>query len=889
MPFRIAAMILAVAATPLAAQTPALASTARQDPGNGRAARLALPAVRAETAIALDGRLDEPAWASAAVATDFVQRQPDPGAPATERTEARVLYDADAIYIGIRAWDSAPDSIVARLGRRDTSPYSDWLHVGIDSYNDRRSAFRFSVNPAGVKRDVFHFDDTSEDLSWDAVWDVATTVDEHGWTAEFRIPLSQIRFSMEGNDGARGGMTWGVNFARDIARRNEASFWAPILANDGAFVSKFGELTGIHGLRRPRRIELMPYAVAQLDRAPGDASDPYWRRNHGLANAGLDLKYGLTSDLTLTATFNPDFGQVEADPSQVNLSATETFFAEKRPFFLEGRDLFRFGVGIGDGDMGNEQLFYSRRIGRPPQVRLPGDARYADRPASTTILGAGKVTGKTSGGWSIGVLNALTAEESAPYMTDEGARYSAVVEPLTNYGILRVARDFRDGGSALGGMLTATNRQLGDELRMQSLRSAAYSGGINARHRFGDGAYEIAATVVGSHIEGSPDAIRRVQESSVHYFQRPDADHLHYDPARTSLTGTAGSLTAGKVRGRLSYMFFGNYASPGYEVNDLGYQRDADYIMGGLWVGYSQWEQGRRFRRWNVNVNQWNGMTWGGERTSTGGNINGGFQLQNFWSANGGINYNISALSTGALRGGPAIVRPADLNVWAWLGSDHRKPIRWEFNPWGWYQRESGSHSFGAYNGFTVRPSTRLDLSAGPSISINRPAWQYVTAPVDAEGTRRYVFASLEQTTVAMTTRLNYTFSPALSLQLYAQPFISAGAYDGFLEASAPRADRFDDRFTALDPRLDDGVYRVGEGAGAFAFGRPDFNYKALNSNLVLRWEYRPGSQLFLVWGQGRSHFEPDGAFDLGRDTRNLFGADGRHVFLIKASYWLGM
>jgi hypothetical protein len=882
-------LALLLGAAPLAAQQVALTSS-RGGNADGHA-RFSLSAVRAESAITIDGRIDEAAWALAPLATDFVQRQPNAGEPATERTEARVLYDADAIYVAIRAYDSAPDSIVAQLARRDQSPYSDWVHVGIDSYNDRRSAFRFSVNPAGVKRDVFHFDDTSEDVSWDAVWEVATAIDEHGWTAEFRIPLSQLRFSMDGNDGAGGGMTWGINFARDIARRNEASFWAPILPNEGAFVSRFGELQGLQGLRRPRRVEIMPYAVTQLNRTPGSADNPFWRQHQGIASGGADLKYGLTSDLTLTATFNPDFGQVEADPSQVNLSASETFFAERRPFFLEGRDLFRFGIGLGDGDLGNEQLFYSRRVGRAPQVGLPAGAAYADRPSTTTILGAAKISGKTANGWSVGVLNALTAEETAAFVNGAGEPFSAVVEPMTNYAVARVARDFRQGGSALGGMFTATNRQLGDDARLNRLRSAAYSGGLNARHRFGDNTYQVDATLVGSYIEGSPDAIARVQRSSVHYFQRPDADHLSYDPERTSLAGAAGSLTVHKLRGDFRWLLFSLFSTPGYEVNDLGFQNSSDYMTGGFWLGYSNNTPGRLFRRWNVNMNQWNTLTTGREHTSTGGNVNGGFQLQNFFSANAGINRNISALSTGALRGGPAIVRPADWNVWAWLGTDHRKPVRWEMNPWGWYQEDSGSHSFGVYNGITVRPSTRFNLSVGPQVNISRPQWQYVATPLDSGSAPRYMFAALDQKTLSLTTRLNYTFSPNLSLQVYAQPFVSAGEYSEFKEATAPRAARYEDHFTPRDVTYDEDNrrYTVDDGETTFAFGRPDFNFKALNSNVVLRWEYRPGSQLFLVWSQARDHFSAAGDFELGRDFRTLLGREGRHVLLIKASYWFGM
>jgi len=854
----------------------------------------------------IDGRLDDAVWRDGPVATGFVQLAPASGRPATDSTEARIAIDDHAIYVAMRMYDSAPDSIGTQLGRRDaTGIFADWAHVIIDSYNDRRTAFRFSVTPGGVQKDVLHYDDQNEDVGWDAVWEVATRIDSLGWTAEFRIPLSQLRFSDVADDGER---VWGINFGREVARRQERSFWSPILQDVQGFVSRSGELRGLPALSAPRRFELLPYTLARVTRAPGEAGDPFYRRNDVFGAAGADLKIGVTSNLTLTATINPDFGQVEADPSVVNLSAFETFFAERRPFFTEGADIFRFRLAFGDGDGENEQLFYSRRVGRAPQGAVPDDAAYSDTPEAATILGAAKLSGKTASGWSIGVLDAVTAPERARYIDGEGREDETDVEPLTNYAVVRVMKDFREGESTIGGIFTATNRRL-DDASLDFLRTAAYTGGIDLRHRFGGGSYEIVAKLLASHLRGSAEAIDRVQRSAGHYFQRPDADHIDYDPTRTSLTGAAAMFNIGEYGGSWRWSVGTTARSPGFEVNDVGYQTDADWIDQFVWVGYRDFTPGRTFRSWGINFNQWAGWSFGGERVSIGGNVNGNFQLGNYWGGYGGINRNLSVLSTSALRGGPAFLRPARTNYWFGMYTDQRRAVAVTVDGWGDFEDETDGRTFGIETGLRVRPSSRLELSLAPEMRWHRNAWQYVTQKTADDGTH-YVFGRLEQRTASLTARFGYTFTPTLSLQFYAQPFVSAGDYDGFMEVADPRADRFDDRFLrygaalpcgAADPasRLcvdvdDDGerTFRVdadGDRTVDFTFGDPAFNFKELRSNLVLRWEYRPGSALYLVWSQGRSDTEPRGDFDLGRDGRRLFDAPGTNILMVKFSYWLDL
>jgi hypothetical protein len=884
--------------------------TTPSDTAGGRTPRrYVLTAIRITGAPpVVDGRLDDPIWQSAPVAADFVQLGPNPGAPATFRTEARVAYDDNAIYVAMRNFDPAPDSIAATLARRDFTGYSDFAQVIIDSYHDRRTAFRFGVNPAGVKKDVFHSEDFNEDTGWDAVWDARVRIDSLGWSAEFRIPLSQLRYASHG-----GSQVWGLNFQRQVARTNERSFWAPILPDVPGFISREGELEGLADLPAVRRIELAPYTLGRLTRAPGAAADPFFHANAWGGAGGADLKVGLTSDLTLTATLNPDFGQVEADPSVVNLTAFETFFPEQRPFFVEGNNIFRFDIGYPYFTRGvgfrNDGPFYTRRIGRAPQGGLPSDAAYADVPAAANILAAAKLSGKTAGGWSLGLLDAVTGREHADFQDTLGVRRSVEVEPLSNYGVARVIRDFRGGQSAVGGIFTATVRNL-DGPQLDFLRTSAYLGGLDTRHRFDHGNREFAASFAVSHIRGSRAALQQVQLGRGHYFQRPGAPHLHYDSTATSLSGFAASLRYEKFGGsRWRYGLYGHARSPGFEMNDLGFQRTTDWALQGGWLGYQVNQPGRWYRMWNVNLHNWAGVSFGGERQALGFNSNGGIQFLNFWGVFYSIDHELPAYSPSELRGGPSLYKPTWTNYSADVVTDTRKRVAFEVFQHMQREYQSGSWAYGMFPSVAVRPSLRTDLTLGPGISWNHDRSQYVSTRSAADGAH-YVFGKIDQTTVSLTARLNYTFTPDLSLQLYAQPFISAGRYSEFKEVADPHGRAYDDRFhTYTGSEIAycgaAGAYGVFRSGGAdcrwadpadtaaaapdFAFGLPDFNVTELRSNVVLRWEYRPGSTIFVVWSSGRGSFVPDGSFDFSRDTRRLFDAPGTNVFLVKVNYWLSL
>ncbi len=630
----------------------------------------------------VDGVLDEIIWQRASVATDFVQLQPTEGAPASERSEVRVLYGHDALYVGFRAYDSDPDAIEAQLTRRDQGSFSDWVHVAVDSYHDRRTAFQFGANPVGVKRDAYRYDDTHRDSDWDAVWDVATTVDDEGWTAEFRIPYSQLRFTDTDQQ------TWGIQFTRWIARKDEAVYWSPLTGDLNAVVSRFGNLVGLTGIEPRRRIEVTPYALARLRQAPEEGGNPFYQANDTFDDVGIDVKYGLTSNLTLDVTVNPDFGQVEADPAQVNLSEFETFFPERRPFFLEGANIFEFGIGGGD------RLFHSRRIGRRPQGHANTQGGHADIPENTTIQAAAKVTGKTESDVTIGVLYASTARESADIMTSDGEDLRQVVEPATQYGVVRLQKDFREGRTVLGLVATGVSRD--SEAQSLGLHDNSFTGGVDFQHEFWDQNYRVSGYLLGSRFEGSPDAIARTQRAPGRYMQRPDADHLTYDPTRTSLSGMGAQLSIDKVAGGFWRYSAGlRTRTPEFDANDMGFLKRADFVVAYAGISYNHYLPSKHFRQWRVSANTSHWESTGGERTGLGASIKARLQFHNHWSISTNANFDRGSLSLNSLRGGPALRTDDKASASVGLSTDGREKLQFSFNLATGASR-SGSRWFGA-------------------------------------------------------------------------------------------------------------------------------------------------------------------------------------------------
>ena len=813
----------------------------------------------AASAIRLDGELTDAAWQSAPPVTAFVQRDPSEGAPATFRTEARVVYNSSGIYVAVRAYDPQPDRIVGFLTRRDEVSSSDWIRVLIDSYHDRRTAYEFAVNPVGVKQDAYWFNDNSTDSSWDAVWDVVVNRDGDGWRAEFHIPFSQLRFASR-HDGR-------VGFAvvREVARINEVSTWPLLAKSASGYVSSFGELTGLAVGRSPKRLEVVPYSVAQVATVPPEEGNPLQNTTDPGASVGVDLKYALTPALTLTATVNPDFGQVEADPAVVNLGAFETFFAERRPFFVEGSGNYNFNMDCNDGQCTG--LFYSRRIGRQPRGEPDlSEEGHSVQPLQSTILGAGKLTGR-AGKFSVGALSAVTQEETAR-IADGAVRGSQIVEPGTIYSVGRMRREFADQ-SSVGLMFTSTNRHIVDDVSF--LPSNAFTGGVDYDWRVGR-RFGLSGYLAGSSVHGSPEAITELQESTVHSFQRPDAAHVELDANATRLRGLAGSLSIGKIAGeRVRFSTFYGFKTPGFDTNDLGFQRRADEITQSNWLQWRNDRPGRRVRSFRINFNQWSGHNFDGDRVWGGGNVNAHWTFQNFWSVASGIGPDVRGFDDRATRGGPGAYRNATINHWMNLNTNDRKPL--SVSAFGyWNNNFNGSRYWEAGPTVTYRPASAVMLQVGGFYGSNKDDAQWIENLDEDPADTHYVFGRLEQTTVSIRLRLNYTIRPNLSLQLYGNPFVSAGHYQNYKELVNGRAERYQDRYAP------------------FAYTEnADFNVLSFRTTNVLRWEFKPGSTLFVVWQQGREEEGERGDFRFGRDFRQTFSTAAANTLLVKLAYWFNM
>jgi hypothetical protein len=806
----------------------------------------------------IDGKDLDAVWRDAQRITGFREFQPREDGEPRFGTEARVAYDARNFYVFVRMFDPHPDSILTLLARRDVRAATDQIKIIIDSYHDRRTGYEFAVNPAGVKRDYAIYNDGEEDDAWDAVWEAATTVDSLGWTAEFRIPLSQLRYA----PGPRN--TFGFAVWRDIQRYNERVSWPLYRVTRPGLASQLGEIDGLEGLAAPRRLEIRPYTVAKNGSVPTGTG---FGRSQDFTG-GADVKYGITSNLTLNATVNPDFGQVEADPAVLNLSAFETFFQERRPFFVEGSGLFQLPVNcfiVNDCSTG-EGLFYSRRIGRAPQ--LAGQYPTTGAPTSSAIVGAAKLTGRSQGGLSLGLLDAVTQRV--------GGAGGATLEPATNYGVLRVQQDLRQGESNVGVLVTGVNRDL-DSWSASYLRRDAYVGAVDFRHRFPGKRFQLSGEFDVSRVSGSADAVAATQRDPVHYYQRPDAG-VGMDATRTSLGGYAGEIRFAKFGGeRTRFETAYGRRSAGFEINDLGYLRQADQQSWSTWGSLNWTRPASIYRQLHWNFNWWQYWTTNGLPTERAFNSNVHVQLKsNQWVHWGGtIGQLGSVYCDRCARGGPAVRSDPALSMWGGVEGDTRPvvhPMLW-FNYW----RADG----GRTDGIDVSPTVEVRLGSqfntigGIDVSRNRDNTQWYGNFTDSLGATRYTFAHLDQRTLSLTWRLDYTITPDMTLQVFAQPFVSKGTYSDVRELADPRAEQYQDRYR---PYADSAV----------AANPGGFNYKQFRSNVVFRWEYRPGSTLFLVWQQGRQDYlNAQGSRSFGGDLSDLFGLRADNTLLVKASYWL--
>lgn len=883
--------------TPAVAAVDAAAAVAKKDSGATSAAtapRAALDASttpllarasaqRRSSSIAIDGKLEDGAWSTASRNRGFSQRFPKEGAVPSVETEFALVYDDEALYVGVWAKD-APHLVRGLLTRRDQQSSSDQILVAIDSYHDRRTAFVFGLNPASVQRDEIIFDDVSSDTSWDAVWSGASSVTSDGWTAEFRIPMSQLRFSSEETQ------LWGLQVVRAVARTGEEVSWTPWPRSQPQIVSRFGLVDGIERVKPGRRIELLPYATAGVGSHPVEDGDPLNDELSPEGNLGLDAKYGISSSFSIAATINPDFGQVEADPSQVNLSANELFFPEKRPFFLDGVEMFKMGLGTGDGNA--ETLFYSRRIGAAPHGEADGE--FVESPSSTTIYGATKISGKTSSGWSLGILDAVTAEESAGFVDGAGSRGESVVEPLTNYAVGKLKRDLREGKTAVSVSATAVNRALDGTGLEDELHDQAYTGGLELQHRFYKDRFQLIAKALGSYVHGSQEAIAETQQKTRHLYQRPGS-HLTFDPTRTSLSG---ATLVSELNYRTTHWVAGaggDLRTAGFEVNDIGFQVDSDKLERWAYGSYRDDDPGEMFLNYRVNLNAYAISDLEPRTMFYGGNVNGGGLLKNHWSFWGGLEGTRNLWQNTALRGGPALRRDNNLATWWEVASDSRKAVSAGANMF--YTTTPATDAFVGEVGFfaKVQAASNIELSAQPAISVSANDHQYIDQIDDEMGDTHFLVGRIRQTSASLTLRVSWTFSPRLSLQAYAQPFFATGQYANYKEVTNASADRPADRYTILERGdyrdMDDTIFvdRDGDGAAEYSFEKPDFGVRELRSTLVLRWEYRPGSSVFAIWSHGQESSDYDGRFALGRGISRLGESDSEDIVMIKANYWIGL
>ena len=803
----------------------------------------------------IDGRGNDPAWEGASPVTDFWQMEPDEGAEPSQPTEFRVAYDASNLYVLVNAFDTHPDSIVHALSRRDVRAPSDGISVVVDSYHDRRTGYEFAVNPDGVKRDNYRYNDGYRTSSWDGVWEVATAVTSSGWTAEFRIPLSQLRYP----DAPA--HTFGLGVYRTIERYPETVTWPRISRDRPGAMSQLATLEGLAGLSSSRTIELTPYLVAKSETEPLGAGR--FGRSYGL-DIGSDLKLRLTPNLTIDATVNPDFGQVEADPAVLNLDAAEVFVEERRPFFVEGTGLYRFALNCSSVNCTSDGLFYSRRIGRTPELR--GQYGDASTPIATPIAAAAKLTGRTSAGLSFGALTAVTRRVSGIDDT--------TVEPLTNRTALTAEQDFREGDAGVRMIATAINRSQ-DEWSAPFLHESAYSALVSARSRFLDRNYEVLAWLAASRVTGSPEAIALTQQSAVHYYQQP-GDDPGLDPLRTSLSGHAAQITVGKYGGGIT-RFQTSFVqhSAGFEVNDLGFLRRADFQDWSTWAALRFNDPTRAYRWMQVNGNIWHHWTTSGRRIQQAVNFNAHMGLHNNWDVHGG--FTLDGLGTTfcdrCTRGGPPLRQNRGFHPWFEVNGDARSmlaPSLWVNLSFG---DEGKTRSVSLSPTLNTRFSTRLDGSLGLNLRWNENDAQWIDNLTAEGGATRYIFTRLDQETVSANVRINCTVGPDLTVQFYGEPFVSTGDYTDFREISGtPGAAAYRDRFIEYAPP---------------ASTPHGFRFRQLRTNLVVRWEYVPGSTLYFAWAHGRQ--ASGGPSDLSRrkELRDLFTIHPDNTFLIKVAHWL--
>lgn len=826
----------------------------------------------------IDGLLDDTIWGLGTWHGNFTQQQPNGGKPGTEKTFVKVLYDHSNLYVAVVCLESEPELIRDIFDRRDVLN-GDMTGIAIDSYHDKRTAFEFNLSAAGQKVDIKHLGDYQWDLNWDAVWEGATSINDSSWIAEFKIPFSQIRYANQPEH------TWGMHVWRWISRKHEEDQWQLIPLDAPAMVYLFGELTGIEDIRTSRQVEILPYSLASLkvNNADDSPASPGF-------NAGLDAKIGLSSDYTIDLSVNPDFGQVEADPSVLNLTSFETFYEEKRPLFLEGTEIFDFEL---DGDI----PYYSRRIGSPPS--FPGSIdgwTVSDIPDRTTILGAFKLSGKSPKGLSVGLINGLAAEEHGHALNDSGLVRDIQVVPMSNFATARIKREFSSGNRIIGGVLTLVNRFAAEKEAASLLPSRAYSGGLDLLQYWKNKNYLLEVKGIAGRMEGTPEAMLQKQLSHNHLYQRPDADYLEVDSLRESLGGHGALLRLGKMGGSWNFSVLGQYRSPGLNLNDMGFIREADLIGQRSEVAYKRIIPGKWFRNYTIELSQETSWTFGGENTRNQAGLQLNSMNNALWSFNGSLIHDFTCLNIRELRGGPALRIDPWYRIYTSVGSDYARDLYGSISLYhiGYIPHENGYTVRGKHQeylglGATWLPVRKLKLSLFSSLDWREYYQQYVPE-VSGGNEEVFVVGAIDQRTLNFTLRGELFFSPEMSLQYYGSPYFSTGTYHDFRRVSQASAVNLDERLAELEVSRDlqQSFYTFQVGTETYSFPDPDFSFMQFRSNLVFRWEYKLGSTLYLVWSHERTGWE--NAYHPLMDTASdLFGLKGNNIFMLKLNYWFSI
>jgi hypothetical protein len=825
----------------------------------------------------IDGKLDDECWTKGTWAGDYTQFIPKEGAKPTYPTYLNIQYDDKNLYVAFRAFDGEPDKILRLAGVRDEL-VGDIAGLTLDSYRDYRTGFEFSVSAWGQKIDLVLFNPMNWDFNWNAVWKVKTGLEDSAWVAEYEIPLSQLRYSNKEEQ------VWGLHTWRWISRLSEESNWEKQTKTGPGMLYNFGELRGIKGLKKSRRLEIMPFVLSDLRTMKKEPLNPFANTGRALGgNMGLDAKIGISSNFTLDLTINPDFGQVESDPSVMNLTAFETFYEEKRPFFLEGLTIF-------DYKFDNQSLFYSRRIGHAPSLSInPNDNLFVKAPDKTTILSAIKLSGTTSNGLSIGLIQSVTANEYARLSNKDDYKPSMKVEPLTNYTIARIQKGFNAGTTVVGGILTSTNRFINDKY-LEFLTSNAYTGGLDILHRFKDKEFFIDARLIGSYVSGSKESITALQESSARYYQRPGAGYLRLDTTKTMLNGYGGRFEIGKgSKGFWRYSTGATWLSPGLELNDLGYMNSADEINQENKLSYFVNQPVSIFRNYSIGLEQFNTWNFNGTYLGSGAHLSFTSEFKNQWMFGANIIYESQVHDTKVLRGGYDMLMPHKIMSFGNLITDQSKKIIAKFE---YTYEKAGNNSATSYQlmpGITYRPINSLKLGVTANYMNNNNRLQYV-ATTNLASEKRYIIGTIDQKTIGLTFRVDVNLTPEFSILYYGSPFISRGSYSEFKRVTNPLSKTYDDRFAVFNnPELIGNSYQLSENNNLdidYSIENPDFNFHQFRSNLVAKWEYRLGSFIYFVWSTERTGNTGSSKASITESYKQLRSVYPNNIFLIKLNYW---